>query len=345
MKDQVHYAIIGFGSAAQTIHLPLLAFEPRLRLRGVMARGAQTRDLAKSKHDCAVYATLEEALRDDELDLVIITTPHDSHAQIAIEALRAGKHVVVDKPMCLTSGECERMIAAQKQSGKLLTVFHNARLSGDFHTLQSVIGSKQLGQLRWLELNWNRHGLSKRSAWRNVADSAGGRLIDLGVHLIDQALLAFPQNATSVYTRMNRDWPDADVESGCTITIGFDDGATAIIDVGSMTRYPKPKYIAVGTQGTWSKPANLWDPQEPALASGDFSKNIEAEDGYGTLVTESGSTRTPTIAGDWRIFYHNVADVLLDRAEPIVKLDQTQRVISVMEAAILSARTGDVIKL
>lgn len=349
MKDEINYAIIGYGSAAQTIHLPLLAFEPRLRLRGVMARSAQTRDLAKSQHDCLTYATLEEALGDDDLDLVLITTPHDSHASIAIDALNAGKHVVVDKPMCLTSRECDRMIDAQRASGKRLTVFHNARLSGDFLTLQSVLASQQLGDVRWLELAWNRHGLSKRSAWRNVAGTSGGRLIDLGVHLIDQALLVFPQKVASVHTRMNRDWPDADVESACTITIGFDGengrGRTAIIDVGSMTRHPKSKYIAVGTKGTWSKPANLWDPQEPALAAGDYAKNVEPESGYGTLVTDTGSQTTPTLLGDWRRFYSNLADVLLERAEPMVTLDQMRRVIATMEAAIESAKTGQVVKL
>lgn len=345
IPNSIPFAIIGYGSAAQTIHLPLIAFEPRLRLRGVFTRSATNRELAKTKHGCIVYDTLDDALSDKELELVLITTPHDSHAAIAIEALKAGKHVVVDKPMCLTSGECARMIAAQKSSGKLLTVFHNARLSGDFLTLQSVIASKQLGQLKWLELNWNRHGLSKRSAWRNVADSAGGRLIDLGVHLIDQALLVFSQKVASVYTRMNRDWPGADVESACSITIGFEDGCTAIIDVGSMTRYPKPKYIAVGTEATWSKPPNLWDPQEPALASGDFSKNVEPEDGYGTLITETGATKTPTIQGDWRRFYHNLAGVLLDGAEPMVTLEEMRRVIAVMEAAIESGKRSDVIRL
>ncbi len=346
----VNFAIIGYGSAAQTIHLPLIAFEPRLHLHGVMARSAQTREFAKSKHDCAVYPTLDESLNDPQIDLVIVTTPHDSHASIAVAALEAGKHVVVDKPMCLNTHECERMIEAQKHSGKLLTVFHNARLSGDFLTLQSVIASGQLGALKWLELSWNRHGLSKRSAWRNLASTSGGRLIDLGVHLIDQALLAFPQKVASVYTRMNRDWPDADVESACTVTIAFADergrgGCTAIIDVGSMTRYPKPKYIAVGTNATWSKPPNLWDPQEPALAEQDYAKNIEAEDAYGTLITETAASKTPTILGDWRRFYSNLADVLLEGAAPIVTLGQMQRVIAVMAAAIESGKSGDVVSL
>lgn len=345
IRKDIHYAIIGYGSAAQTIHLPLIAFEPRLHLHGVMARSAQTRDHAKAKHGCAVYATLDEVLNDPQVDCVIVTTPHDSHASIAIAALDAVKNVVVDKPMCLSMREYEAMRAAQKRSGKLLTVFHNARLSGDFLTLRSILDTEELGELRWLELSWNRHGLSKRSAWRNVASTSGGRLIDLGVHLIDQALLVFPQKVTSVYTRMNRDWPGADVESGCTITIAFEGGATAIIDVGSMTRFAKPKYIAVGTNATWSKPPNLWDPQEPALASGDYAKNIETEDNFGTLVGETTATRTPTVLGDWRKFYTNLADVLLSGAEPMVKLDQMGRVIAVMTAAIESGRTGDVVRL
>lgn len=344
-EKTINYAIVGYGSAAQTIHLPLIAHEPRLKLRGIMARRAEMREQAKAAHGCLTYSTIEEMLRDEALDLVIITTPHDSHAPIAIQSLDAGKNVLTDKPMCLSMNEYDAMVEAQKRSGKLLTVFHNARESGDFRTLRSVLQSGQLGTVRWLELNWNRHGLSKRSKWRNEASANGGRLIDLGVHLIDQALIVFPQRIVSVYTRINRDWPDADVESGCMITIGFADGATALIDVGSMTRYAKPKYIAVGTQGTWTKPPNLWDPQDPAVASGDYSKNVEPEIGYGTLATADGTRLTPTLPGDWRTCYHNLADVLLEGAAPLVKLDEMRRVIAVMTAAIESARTGACIRL
>ena len=346
----IRYAIVGYGSAARTIHLPLLAFEPRMKLQAIVARKPETRDEAANRHaGVKVYASVEEMLASGDVDLVIVTTPHESHAEISIRSLAAGKSVVVDKPMCLSVAEYEAMHTAQEKSGKLLTVFHNARLSGDFLTLRSIIDSGKLGDLKWLEVNWNRHGLSKRSAWRNDANAAGGRLIDLGVHLFDQVLQVFPERVTSAYTRINRDWPDAQVESACTITIGFEGmgetGRTAIIDVGSMTRIPKPKYHAIGTTGTWTKPGGLVDPQDAALASGDYADACEDPTNIGTLVDPTGTYPTPTIAGDWRKFYANVADVLLDHATPLVNLEEMRRVISVMEAAIESDRRGDVVKL
>jgi scyllo-inositol 2-dehydrogenase (NADP+) len=291
------------------------------------------------------YATTQQMLADDAVELVIITTPHDSHAAIAIEALDAGRHVVTDKPMALTMVDCEAMIAAQQRSGKLLAVFHNARLSGDFLTLRSVVESGQLGDVRWMEFNWNRHGLSKRSAWRNKADESGGRLIDLGVHLIDQVLQVFPERPTSVYTRINRDWPDASVESACMVTIGFEGGRTAIIDVSSMTRIPKPKYHVVGTNGTWTKPGGLVDPQDAALASGNWDDASEDIKTIGTIVDPNGTFPTPTVAGDWRKYYQNIADVLLEGAEPLVKLEEMRRVIAVMEGAIASGKNGRVVEL
>jgi scyllo-inositol 2-dehydrogenase (NADP+) len=346
MSDRViRCAIIGYGSAGKGIHLPLLAWEPRLKLRGIVARRPEVREQIAIEQKCLAYASIEAMCADADVDLVIITTPHDSHASVAIAALNAGKHVVTDKPMCLTLDEHAAMAAAQERSGKLLTVFQNARLSGDYLTLRAMIESGKLGDLRWLEINWNRHGLSKRSAWRNDANAAGGRLIDLGVHLIDQALQVFTERPTSVYTRMNRDWPEAKVESACMITIGFEGGRTAIIDVGSMTRIPKPKYHAVGTQGTWTKPGGLVDPQDAALASGNWDDAAEDVKTIGTLVDAHGAYPTPTIAGDWRRFYANVADVLLDGATPLVNLDEMRRVIAVMGAAIESARTGEVVRL
>ena len=348
MSDQptIRYAIVGYGSAGKGIHLPLLKFEPRMQLRGILARRHEVREqIALECPGVRTYETLDAMLGDEELDLVIITTPHDSHAPIAIAALDAGKHVVTDKPMCLSLTEYDAMVAAQQRSGKLLTVFHNARLSGDYLTLRSIIDSGRLGDLRWLELNWNRHGLSKRSAWRNQADAAGGRLIDLGIHLIDQALQIITDRPATVYTHINRDWPDASVESACMITIGFDGGRTAIIDVSSMTRIPKPKYQAVGTNGTWVKPGGLVDPQDAALASGNWDDANEDLSTTGTLVDPTGSYPTPTVAGDWRKFYVNVADTVLDHAAPMVNLDEMRRVIAVMEAAIESGRSGQVIKI
>jgi predicted dehydrogenase len=343
---QIRYTIVGYGSAGRTIHLPLLSFEPRMKLHGIVARRPETREEASNRHrDAKMYATVEEMLADDDVDLVIITTPHDSHAPIAIQSLEAGKNVVTDKPMCLNLSEYEAMRAAQSQSGKLLTVFHNARLSGDYLTLRSIVHEGRLGELRWLEVNWNRHGLSKRAAWRNDRNAYGGRLIDLGVHLFDQVLQVFPERITSVYTRINRDWPDAQVESACMVTIGFEGGRTAIIDVSSMTRFPKPKYHAVGMVGTWSKPGGLVDPQDAALASGNYEDASEDIATIGTLVSPDGAFPTPTIAGDWRRYYANIADVLLNGAEPLVKLDEMQRVIAVMEAAIESDRRGEVVKL
>ena len=344
MTAPIRYAIVGYGTAGRGIHLPLLAFEPRLQLHGVVARRPETRELIASEHHCKTYASVEAMNVDADVDLVIITTPHEGHAPIAIASLRAGKHVVTDKPMCLTLAEYDAMVAAKTASGRLLTVFHNARLSGDYLTLRSIVDGGKLGDVRWLEINWNRHGLSQRSAWRNDANANGGRLIDLGVHLIDQALQVFPERVASVYARMNRDWPDAKVESACMVTIGFETGRTAILDVGSMTRIPKPKYLAVGTLGTWTKPGGLVDPQDAALASGNWADAAEDVATIGTLVDPTGACPTPTIAGDWRTFYHNVADVLIDGATPMVTLDEMRRVIATMQGAIESARTGDVVK-
>lgn len=345
-RDPIRYAIVGYGTAGRGIHLPLLKWEPRFQLRGVFARRHEVREQVALEHPRArTYETQEAMLADEQLDLVIITTPHNSHAPLAIAALNAGKHVVTDKPMCLTLAEHDAMVDAQRRSGKLLNVFHNARLSGDYLTLRSIVESGKLGELRWLEIDWNRHGLSKRSAWRNKADEHGGRMIDLGVHLIDQALQLFPERVTSVYTRMNRDWPDAGVESACMVTIGFEGGRTVILDVGSMTRIPKPKYHAVGTLGTWTKPGGLVDPQDAALASGNWEDANEDIATTGTLVDATGSYPTPTTAGDWRKYYQNLADVLLSGADPIVKLDEMRRVIQVLEAAVTSARTGQLIDL
>ena len=119
--------------------------------------------------------------------------------------------------MCLNADECKRMMAAAEANNKLLTVFQNRRFDGDFLTVKWLMQNGALGDVSWIEQAWI--GFGKWGSWRGKKDLGGGRIYDLGAHLIDQALQFFPQPVESVYCRTHYDWPDADIESEATIFI------------------------------------------------------------------------------------------------------------------------------
>ncbi len=283
---------------------------------------------------------------DSEVDGVILATPHDTHAPLAIAALDAGRHVVSDKVMCLNLTECDAMITAAERSGKLLTVFHNRRWDGDFLTVQKLMNENKLGDVRWVECSWQRYGVW--GGWRASIEKGGGRTYDLGAHMLDQILTLFPAAVTSVLARMHRDWANAPTESHAMVTLTFADGRTVIVDVNCVTRWSKPRWHVVGSEATFVK----WgeDPQEKVMIAGQIDTAVEPPENYGKLYT--GHTKTghdatvvPTLAGRWRNYYENLADVLTRGESPAVTLKQMRRLMTVLDATFASANTSEVVRL
>lgn len=343
--DVIRVACVGYGFGGRVFHAPLVKLVPQMRLRGVASRDPATRQRIVTEQGCLAYDSLETVLDDSQIDLVILATPHDLHAEQAIAALRAGKHVVTDKVMCLNLKQCDAMIAAARDSGKLLSVFHNRRWDGDFLTLQQVIHDGTLGKVNWIEMAWGRPGIPKR--WRSQRSRGGGRLYDLGSHLLDQLLLLFPQPIESVYCGLHRDFPAAetDVESQALVILNFEGGQTAMCDISSVDYAPKPRIRARGMNATLTKTGV--DPQEAALLRGDMvSLDSPREDPANAARISDGKTEQtiPTLPGRWRSFYENIADVLLHGAEPAVTLDQMRRLMAVYDAIWQSTSTGQSVR-
>lgn len=332
--------VIGYGYAGRIFHSYLVERAPGLELVGICARDPEKQQQARAERGVRVYGSYDEVLADRDVELVVLATPHDTHADMAVAGLDAGKHVVTDKVMCLNMDEYRRMRQAADRSGKLLTVFHNRRWDGDWMTVTQLAESGRLGEIHWAELSWNRHGPWR--GWRGQREKGGGRVYDLGAHLLDQALLLFPQPITGVHALIQRKWPGFDVESQSMLAIEFDGGAKVTIDTGCLTRYTKPRYHIVGTAGTFVKFGV--DPQEDALKVGDIDAAREDESQYGTLYDAEGAHTIPTNPGRWRTFYEWVARALDGEAPPPVTLDQMARVIATLDAAFESERTGQVVR-
>jgi len=333
--------VIGYGFAGRCFHSYLIGITPGLTLHGIASRDAATRERIVRERGCRTYESFAQVLADPEVDLVVLATPNSTHAELAVQALRAGKHVVSDKVMCLTLAECDRMIAAARESGRLLSVFQNRRWDGDYLTLRQLIAAGALGDVRWIEMAWQ--GFGAWGGWRGEAVMGGGKLYDLGAHLIDQLCLLFPQAITSVYCRMHHDLPVTDTESQALVVIGFDGGGTAICDCSSLAAISKPRFHVFGTGGTFLKYGV--DPQEANMIAGNIDAAVEDPQTYGRLHDGSSERIVPTLPGRWRSYYENIAEVLTNGAEPRVKLPEVRRAIAVLDAAFQSARTGQVVPM
>jgi len=334
MTDTVSTVVVGYGLAGRAFHAPLIRRQPGLRLEGVVARDPKVRAEAVSALGVRGFASLDEVLADPGVRLVVVATPHDSHAELAVRALEAGKDCVVDKVMALSEAEADRMVAARDRSGRMLSVFHNRRWDWDYLTVKGAVEAGQIGLPLLFESSVCRHAAPR--AWRGQLRSAGSILHDWGAHLVDQALqlgLGPCRRLTAWVTPAP--WPGVETGGHGRIVLEFD-GVLFQVETSRVCRLDRPRWWVVGTEGGLVRYG--LDPQEEALRAGDIGRATEppghrtvlrrASEANGTVETELEPVR-----GSWDAYYANVAEHLLGRAPLAVTAEQAREVVRVLDAA------------
>jgi scyllo-inositol 2-dehydrogenase (NADP+) len=342
----IRTVVVGHGLAGRSFHCPLVRRQPGLKLHGVVARDPRVREEAVALWGDGVrgYAGLDEALADPAVEMVVIATPHDSHAELAERTLSASKHCVVDKVMALTTEECDRMIAARDRSGRMLSVFHNRRWDWDFATVKEVLSQGWLGRPLLFESAVCRFAAPR--GWRVSAASAGTILHDWGAHLVDQALQLGLGPCRRVTAWLSPSpWEGVDSGGHGRIVLEFDDMLLQV-ETSRVCRIDRPRWWIVGTDGGFAKFGI--DPQEDALRAGDIDAAAEPSQHEGILrrsdkdgnVVES---RVPTVRAHWDGYYRNIAEHLLGRAPLEVTAEQAREVVRVLESAVRSSREHAVV--
>lgn len=352
MTAPINVGIVGYGYAGRSFHSYLLQFARGLKLYAIATRDPQRRAQAAKEQRVKTFATLEDMLCDDNIQLIVLATPHDVHCEEAVAALNAGRHVVTDKVMCLTLKEYDRMAAAAKRNKRMLSVFHNRRWDGDFLTVQRVIADGLLGQPCWFDVAVHRWQPQGPRTWRGEMKAGGGILYDWGAHLTDQALLLARAKPVQVYSTAQRMRAEHDVETTARLEIHFagnrgKDGIMFTIEISYLSRIEKPRWFVVGTQGTLVK--HGLDPQEDFMLRGEIEKAREASANFARVkATRRGheiERTVPTIRGDWQKYYQNIADHLLRGVPLAVTPEQIRPQIAILEAAYKSQRTGKPVRL
>jgi len=336
--------VVGYGYAGRYFHTPLLALIPGLRLYGVVSGRAEAREQIRQRYGVKTFAHFGQVLADPQVDVVVLATPNDLHAPQAIAAMRAGKHVVTDKPMCLNLAEADAMLATSRQYGCLLSVFHNRRWDGDFLTLGTIVAQGLLGELFLVETAWLQARPPR--GWSSERRRGGGKFLDLGVHLIDQAMALLRAPVTQVYARFHSGvWP-TDVEDHAHCIVSFASGVDVHVTTSSAAHAQTRRWRLLGTKGALVKEG--FDPQEQALLAGDIETASEDPRQYARLYREvagqSAETVVPTLPGRWPAFYDNIADALQNDAALAVTPESSRAVMAVIEAAQQSAQTGQAIR-
>jgi len=346
MPTEINVGLVGYGLGGKVFHAPLIHVTKGLRLHTICSRTEEKRAAAAADYPgLKTVASYDELVADPDIDLIVLATPHDTHAPFAVQAMQAGKHVVTDKIMCLSVAEAEAMIAASREHKVLLSVFHNRRWDGDFLTVRKVLAEGLLGEVFTVESRVTRFG-RPAGGWRATQKHGGGMFRDWGAHLVDQALVLFGP-VDSVYADLQFRHPGFEVESAALCHLRFQNGVRYLIEVGCLSRLPQPRWYVRGSKGTLLKYG--LDPQEDALRRGQVFGAKEDPAQAAQVVTEVNGlvveSRLETLPGNYPLYYQNIADVLLKGAELLVKPEEVREAIRVIEAAFQSAQTGEVVRL
>ena len=335
----VRVGILGYGFSGRTFHAYLVSRVPDLKLVAVASRAPERREKAKRDYGVATYETLDDMLARGEIELVIVATPHNTHAALACEIMDAGKHCIVDKAMCLNAAQADAMIVASRRNRVLLSVFQNRRWDWDYLTVKNAIDEGLIGAPFLYEVSYMRY--RPQRTWRADREASGGILFDWGAHFVDQALQLVPGEIASVDCDIQyRGW-GAEIGSYARLLIRFATGVLYSIELSNLSWYDKPRWLVLGERGALVKRG--LDPQEPAIRAGTFEAAAEDPANRAIITTEVNGEAAEmvidTVRGDWTDYYQNVADVLAGRAELIVKPEQVRRAMAVLDAAMESART------
>jgi scyllo-inositol 2-dehydrogenase (NADP+) len=335
-------ALAGFGVAGAVIHAPLIVITEGLDLVAVVTRNPQRRGaLARSFPQAEAYDTLGDAL-EAGADLVVIASPNRFHVPLAMAAIAAGAHVVVDKPLAVTAEEARGLAARAQEAGVVLSVFQNRRWDDDFLTLRRVVAEGGLGTVLRVESRFDRwRPALKEGAWREGGDAAdgGGLLLDLGSHLVDQAVQLLGP-VTSVYAELEVRRPGAVVEDDVFVALAHAGGARSHLWAGIHAAHQAPRFRVLGDRATFVSEG--LDPQEDALRAGASPRDVGFGQRADALAARvfSGEDESATVAmeaGRWTAFYAGMVEAIRTGAAPPVPASEAVGVLGLLDAARESA--------
>ncbi len=274
--SRIRGAVIGIGGIGKH-HGKFQLDTGRVDLVGVCDANPKAKEVAdKEFAGVPFYTSIEQMLAKEKPTLVSIATPHNLHAPQAIQCLKAGAAVVVEKPMATTYVDAQAMVKAAKETGKSLTVYHNRRFDPWYLAAKSAIDDGLIGNV--FEINTGIGYSGRSPTWRGDKIASGGVLFDWGAHLVDYSVHLAKSEVTSVsgwlYTKPGTD-PKLNEDHG-QVTINFASGARALVTVSGLVFDELQRFKILGDKGTISDPWHWGDDGKlkisTRLAGGDHAK-------------------------------------------------------------------------
>lgn len=348
MEQTYHkLGIIGYGSMGSYHHQKILK-PANLAFTAACDIDPARRNKAEA-NGLKTYADIDTFLKESDIEAVLVSTPNHVHYDLALAALKAGKHVICEKPATMNADQFSSLMDEAEKQGVLLTCHQNRRMDRDYRIIQKILADKLLGPVFRIESRVEgSRGIA--DTWRRKKEFGGGMLYDWGTHLIDQMLQLTQGTVTSVFMRQQHLIP-SDVDDNFRLELEFDTGLSALIEIGTCNFIMHPLWYVLGRNG--SAQIDYWDLQGKIVQL--TNDTVRWEDEIRPNIAGPSITMAPrskdTICTlplpepeiDTGIFYRNFAQAI-ERTAPLwVQPRETLRVMQVIDLAFASAQQNQVL--
>lgn len=349
MSKQIGSAVIGYGGMGSWHVRKQCEMKDHFAFQGTYDIKPERR-VAAEKAGHRAYATLGELLADPAVEFVVIATPNDSHLDLVLAALSAGKHVMCEKPVALSAEDYERMVACAERNHRVFTVHQNRRGDGDYLTMRKIFDENKLGPVFQIESRvQGSRGVP--GDWRNQRVHGGGMVYDWGIHLLDQMLqMTRPRKLTTVYAQLTN-VTGTDCDDGFRTMLTFDDGLTAYVEVTTSNFITLPRWYMLGENG--SAVIHGWDCKGEIVEVSDWENRDAVPVVAGVGLSKTMAPRTddtirhyplPSVDGNWDLNYLGVYEAVRNGGKTVVTYDEERRLLSLVQAVFDSGHTATAVR-
>ena len=339
--DPIITGMVGYGGSGKYFHAPFLKENPGFHFKSIVERNHKQAEL--DYPGLQSLSDFDFLIADPQIELVVITTPNQTHFALALRAMQAGKHVIIEKPFTSNTMEALELIKISRERNLFLGVYQNRRLEGDFLTIQKIIQDGLIGDIVEFESHFDRFrpGFNVK-AWKEIKSPGTGLVFDLGSHLIDQALVLFglPEYVSATIKALR---PHSNVDDYFFIRLEYP-GKEIFLRSSIFVKMEGPRFILHGKKGSYikygvdiqekllmagQKPIKPdWAP-EPKEFHGEIHTQVNGLDFYGKI---------PSITASYMSFYDMVYKRIRENIPFPIKPEQAYHTIRIIELAIESSQ-------